>query len=47
MALRLYLSLLDAYQEKGYAIKEKDDLHRACRLNLSSQDRVGAAAYKA
>ena len=37
MALGLYASLLDAYQKKGYAMKKKDDLHRACKLNILSQ----------
>ena len=37
MSLGLYLSLLDSYQKKGYAMKKKDDLHRACKLNILSQ----------
>ena len=37
MALRLYFSLLDAYQKKGYAMKKKDEMHRACKLNILSQ----------
>lgn len=37
MALGLYFSLSDAYQKKGYAMKKKDELHRSCKLNISSR----------
>ena len=37
MSLRLYNSLSDAYRGKGYAVKRRDELHRACKLNILSK----------
>ncbi len=34
MALRLYLELLNAYNEKGYAMKKKTDLHNQCQVSF-------------
>jgi small subunit ribosomal protein S7 len=36
MALRLSLSLTEAYQGKGYAIKKREELHAQCKANLAA-----------